>query len=138
MSAEQNGSGIAHQVAAPWRLDDTDIAIMPGTGDIFNFLDIVSATGATIRTVATLSIKAEIIPAKRDREMIAHLTFGILVIIISARSEGIFDSINSETIPIVPAIIIITFQSTEKKTLFSGMIPRITKSAAEVSAIYAL
>jgi hypothetical protein len=88
--------------------------------------------------LATLSIKAEIIPAKSDNEIIAHLTFGIFAMIISASSDGIFDSINSETMPIVPAIIRITFQSTEKKTLPTGRIPKTTKSAADASAMYAL
>ena len=80
-------------VAAPCKFDAIAIAIMLFTGDILSFLDIVSATGATIRTVATLSTKADITPAKSESAIIAHLTLGIFAIMISARSAGIFDSI---------------------------------------------
>ena len=46
------------------------------TGEIFSFLQIARATGATIYTVATLSIKAEIMPEKRDIKIVVHITFG--------------------------------------------------------------
>ena len=111
------------------------IAIMLLTGEILSFFAMVMATGATMRTVATLSTKAEIIPANSARETMAHLTFGVFSMIISARRAGIFDSMNKETIPIVPAIIMITFQSTAKNTCPMGRIPEITKTAAEVNAI---
>ncbi len=104
------------KVAAPCKLEDTAIAMMLGTGETFNFFAMVKATGATMSTVATLSIKAEIMPANRDKAMIAHLTLGVLRIIKSASRAGILDSINKETIPIVPAIIMMTFQSTAKNT----------------------
>ena len=70
------------------------------------------AIGAIIRTVATLSMKAETSPAKSESTTMAHLTFGTFSRIRSARSAGIFDSIRSATIPMVPAIIIRTLKST--------------------------
>jgi hypothetical protein len=54
---------------------------------------------------------------------------------ISASFEGIFESINKPTTPMVPAIIMITFQSTAKNTSLIGKILKITKHAAEASAI---
>jgi len=125
-------------VAAPCRLEAIAIETMLETGDIFNFLAIVKATGATMRTVATLSTNAEMMPAKSDRAMIAHLTLGIFSIMMSARSAGIFDSMKKNTTPMVPAIIRMTFQSTEKKTSLQGKIPSSTNKAAEAQAIYAL
>ena len=92
-------------VAAPCKLEETAMAINTGTGDIFSFLDMASPTGATIRTVATLSTKALIIPANNARTVTAHFTFGTLDINISARRAGILLSINSVTIPMVPPII---------------------------------
>ena len=103
-------------VAAPSRLEATAIAMIDGTGLIFSFLAIVRAIGATIRTVATLSTKAEMSPAKTASEMTAHLTFGVFWMILSAIRAGIFDSMKSETSPIVPKIIRITFHSIEAKT----------------------
>ena len=46
-------------VAAPCRLEETAIERIIGTGEIFSFLQIAMPTGATISTVATLSINAE-------------------------------------------------------------------------------
>jgi hypothetical protein len=111
------------------------MAIMLLTGDILSFFAISKATGATIKTVATLSTNAEIMPANNDNDIIAHLTFGIFSRMISASNAGIFDSMNNDTIPIVPAIIKITFQSTVENTLFIGNIPVNTKIKADNSAI---
>lgn len=108
------------------------------TGDILSFFDMVTATGATISTVATLSINADMIPENNESETIAHFTLGTQFIILSARREGIFDSIKNPTTPIVPAIIIITFQSIAAATLFRGKIPKATNKTAEAKAIYAL
>jgi hypothetical protein len=44
----------------------------------------------------------------------------------------------SETIPIVPAIIKITFQSMNPKTVFSGTMPTATNIPADTSAMYGL
>ena len=60
------------RVAAPWRLEETAMAMRMGMGLVFSFLQISKATGATISTVATLSTKAEITPANRDRHTAAH------------------------------------------------------------------
>ena len=83
------------KVAAPCRLDDTAIAMIKGTGLVFSFLQISSAIGATIKTVATLSTNAEMIPAKRANATAAIWMFGTFSITRSARSAGILLSINS-------------------------------------------
>ena len=54
------------RVAAPCRLEETAMDRIMGTGEIFSFLQTAIPTGATMRTVATLSTKAEITPAKSD------------------------------------------------------------------------
>ena len=80
------------KVAAPCKLEETAIARSMETGLIFSFLHIARPTGAIIRTVATLSIKAETAPAKRDIKIITHITVGHFSKIISARRFGILDS----------------------------------------------
>ncbi len=106
-----------------------------GTGEIFSFLEMFKATGAIISTVATLSTKAETTPAKIEREMIAHFMFGIFSMIKSARSDGIFDSMKSATMPIVPAIIIKTFQSNVLSRSLKGRKPSAMKTTAEPKAM---
>ena len=54
------------RVAAPCRLEETAMDRIIPTGLIFSFRQMASPTGATISTVATLSIKALMMPAKRD------------------------------------------------------------------------
>ncbi len=56
-----------------------------GVGFILSLREKDRATGATINTVDTLSIKADIAPAKRAREMITHFILGILSIRISLK-----------------------------------------------------
>ncbi len=124
-------------MAAPCRFDAIAMAITLGTGDISSFFEMVMATGATISTVATLSTNADIKPAKTERAIIAHFTSGTLLSIISARREGIPDSIKRSTIPIVPVIIKITFQSISVSTSPKGSVPEITNKAAEARATYA-
>ena len=80
-------------VAAPWRLDETAMQIMLGTGEMLSFLQSASATGAIMRTVATLSTNAETMPAKRLMQTTAHLMLGIFDIRTSLISCGILDSI---------------------------------------------
>ena len=126
------------KVAAPCKLEETAIAIIKGTGFVFNFLQISRATGATISTVATLSTNAEIIPAKSAMATAAHLTFGTFSIIKSASNSGILLSMNRATIPIVPAIISKTLKSIAPTILPSGNIPVTIKIKAEPSAIYGL
>ena len=53
-------------VAAPCRLDETAMDRIIPTGLIFSFRQIAMPTGATISTVATLSMNAEIRPENRD------------------------------------------------------------------------
>ena len=124
-------------VAAPCRLEDTAMAMMTGTGLMSSFLASASATGATISTVATLSTKAEISPANRESATTAHLVLGTFSIMISAISAGMRDSINSTTVPMVPAIISRTFQSMAAGTSAQGRMPSTTKSSADAAAIYA-
>ena len=50
--------------------------IITGTGEILSFFDIARPMGATMSTVATLSTKALITPAKRAKTVTAHFTFG--------------------------------------------------------------
>ena len=98
----------------------TETAITKGTGEIFVFFAISKAIGATIKTVATLSTKAETIPANAANRIMAHLVEETLLIIQSANNAGIPDSINSDTTIIVPAMIMNTFQfMSEEKTSFS-------------------
>ena len=92
------------RVAAPWRLEETAIEIRTGTGEIFSLREMARPTGATIRTVATLSTKALITPAKRARAQTAHFTLGTLVIRISASLAGMRLSIKRVTVPMVPPI----------------------------------
>ena len=98
-------------VAAPCRLEDTAMAVSTGTGEIFSFRAIASPTGATIKTVATLSTKALMTPAKSASIETAHLTFGTRAISSSARRSGIRLSMKRATVPIVPASMSSTLKS---------------------------
>ena len=104
------------------------------TGDILSFFAIDSATGAIIRTVATLSTNADTTPANTDSATATHMTLGVFCSRRSAMRSGIFDSMNSATVPIVPASIRRTFQSMAVKTEASGIAPETTKMTAEMSA----
>ena len=86
-----------------------------GTGEIRRRLQMASATGAIIRTVATLSTKAEMIPAKSESATIIQSTEWTRRMIMSLRRPGIFDSMKKKTVPMVPAIIMITFQSISRR-----------------------
>ncbi len=81
-------------VAAPCRLEETEMQIIGATGEIFSRLQTASATGATMSTVATLSTKAEMIPAKRDSTTTSHFTLCTWLISLSEMRCGILDSIN--------------------------------------------
>ena len=98
-------------VAAPSRLEPIAIAMIAGTGEIFNLREMVMAIGATMSTVATLSTNAEMTAANTDKAMMATFRLGDFSMILSARSAGIFDSMKMATSPMVPAIIMMTFQS---------------------------
>src|SRR5690606_12681684 len=104
------------RVAAPCRLEEMAMAMMLVTGEMPSFSQMVRATGATMRTVATLSTKAEMSTEKRDREIMAHMTLGMRAINRSDSKDGILAAMNKETVPMVPAIIKITFQFMAKKT----------------------
>ena len=84
------------------------------------------------------------IPANRERKTTIHLTDPAFERIRSDRRFGIFDRINRYTVPMVPAIIMMTFQSISprastkvyEKPSNTPADPTITKMAAEASAIY--
>ena len=126
------------RVAAPCKLDATAMAMMPGTGDISSFLERLSAMGATISTVATLSTNALTNPANRESAMIAHLTLGIRAMSRSASRAGILDSMNRATMPMVPAIIMSTFQSIAVANSFQGRMLRQRKRTPTNAAMYDL
>ena len=86
-------------------MEETEIAISTGTGEIFSLREMARPTGATISSVATLSTKALTTPAKRLSAVTAHMTFGTFCIISSARRAGMRLSINSVTVHMVAEII---------------------------------
>jgi len=85
-------------------LEDRDIAIIRGVGDILAFLHKFKATGAKRRTQATFSRKIEINPVKIHKNIIAIVRFGDLLIIESARKAGYREFIKSSDKIRVPAI----------------------------------
>ena len=117
---------------------DTAIAIIIPTGLTFNLFETARAIGAIIRTVATLSINADTIPANNDNNTMVHLTFGTFSIITSAIKAGILLSIIRVTVPIVPNKISKTLKSTATITSDNGSIPNITNEIAEIIAIQGL
>ena len=92
-------------VAAPCRLEDTAMAMITGTGEIFSLRAMARPTGATMSTVATLSTNALMTPAKSASTHTAHWALGTRTISCSARRAGIRLRMNSDTIPMVPDII---------------------------------
>ena len=81
------------------------------TGEMSSFFAMASPTGAIISTVATLSTKADTAPENRDMITTTHITLGECCSSTSAMRLGILDSINSATVPMVPASIISTLKS---------------------------
>ena len=59
-------------------------------------------------------------PENRDKATMAQRTVGVFSRIMSASKAGMRDSMNKETIPMVPAIIKITFQSIKPNTICRG------------------
>ena len=104
------------------------------TGEMSNFLAMERATGAIISTVATLSTKAETMPANRLRAMMVARTFFVRSSSRSAISAGMPDSMKRLTRPMVPAIIIRTLKSIAPKTFPAGRMPMTTKITAEARA----
>ena len=121
-------------VAAPCKLDDTAIERIMFVGLIFNFRQIASPTGATISTVATLSINALIKPANRDIKIVTHITFLDFSRSRSAKRFGIWESIKYCTMIIVPEIIMRTFQLTVAGKSDNGSIPTAKNTMAVASA----
>ena len=122
-------------VAAPCRLELTEMAMIIFTGFKSSRFAIAMAMGAIISTVATLSMKALTTPAKRDRMTMAHLTLGTFSTIRSLSRKGILLSMTSATVPMVPAIIRSTLKSTAANARPGEIIPEMTKIAAETSAM---
>ena len=121
-------------VAAPCRLEETAMESTMGTGEIFSSRQIAIATGATIRTVATLSIKAEISPANRDMKIVTVRTLPDFSRRISAIFAGMPLSIKKSTISMVPHIIMSAFQLTAPGTACRGRIPSTMNSTAVIRA----
>ena len=65
--------------------------IMP-MGDTFSFLQMTIATGATMSTVATLSMNAEMSPENMDMRTVTHKMLGAILRSDSAMTLGILDS----------------------------------------------
>ena len=63
-----------------------------GTGLILSFLQMARPTGATMRTVATLSMNADMMPEKSDIRIVTHMTFFEMRRSASAILFGILDS----------------------------------------------
>ena len=122
-------------VAAPWRLEETEMAMSSGTGDMPSRFAMARPTGAIMRTVATLSTKADTIPAKSESAAAAHMTFGVFRSSRSAMRPGMRDSMKSATVPMVPASMRRMFQSIAPGTIMGGRMPEMTNSAAEPRAI---
>ena len=122
------------RVAAPSKLENIDMQIIGITGDILDFLATTRTIGAIIKTVATLSIKADTTPANTAKTTVIHLILDVFLIIKSDNNSGIFDSINKETVPAVPNIIKRTLKSISPSNLFSGKIPNMINTIAEKSA----
>ena len=102
------------RVAAPCRLEETAMEMRTGTGEILSLRAMARPTGATMSTVATLSTKALMTPAKRASIHTAHFTLGTRTMSSSASRAGILLSIKRETMPMVPAIISRTLKSTAR------------------------
>ena len=81
------------------------MAMSTGTGEMCSLRAMARPTGATISTVATLSTKALMNPANSASIHTAQRTSGTRTMSISARRAGILLSMNSATVPMVPAII---------------------------------
>ena len=104
-------------------------------GEIFSFLQTAIPTGATIRTVATLSTNADMNPENRDMKMMTHITFFALSSSQSAIRFGILDCIKKSTRTMVPPIISRTFQLIADRIDPSGRIPLTMKISAVASTI---
>ena len=79
-------------VAAPCRFDETEMQMSICTGEVLSCFATARPIGAIIRTVATLSIKAEIKPENSEISTTAHMVFGAMRSSRSAMRSGIFDS----------------------------------------------
>ena len=122
-------------VAAPCRFEETAMDRIIGMGEIFSFLQTAIPTGATIRTVATLSTNADMNPENRDMKMMTHITFFALSSSQSAIRFGILDCIKKSTRTMVPPIISRTFQLIADRIDPSGRIPLTMKISAVASTI---
>ena len=82
------------RVAAPCKLEETATVKTVLIGETLNLFAISRAIGATIKTVATLSIKAETSPENNASATNISFTSLSLFTSISATLAGIFDSIH--------------------------------------------
>jgi len=109
---EHDRRGVSHKRRGALEIGrNGDGDVIKGTGFVRNLRQSSSATGATMRTVATLSTNAEITPANSAMHTAVICTVGTLSIKRSAKREGMRLSINSATRPMVPAIMRSTLKS---------------------------
>jgi hypothetical protein len=108
------------------------------TGLIFNLFASEKAIGATIRTVATFSTRAEIKPVRRQINSIAQAVFFALSTMTSAICAGIRLSIKMSATISVPMNIPITFQLMAKKACLGEIALRSKRAAEPQTAIKVL
>ena len=126
------------KVAVPCRLLDMAMAIIMFTGLISSFFANARAMGATIKTVATFSTKAEIKPVKIQIKSIAHPVLFDLSTISSAKKAGTLLLIKLSARANVPTKMPITFQFIEKKASLVEIAPVNISNSAPVIATYIL
>src|SRR3989338_4197163 len=124
------------KVAVPCRLEDIAIAIIMFIGFILIFFANDNAMGATIRTVATFSTKAEMKPVNAHVASMAQEVFLVLFTILSAMYAGPRLSMNIFATIKVPTKMPMTFQLIAKKASFKDIVPTRTRSAAPPTAMW--
>jgi hypothetical protein len=122
------------KVAVPCKLLDIAIPIIILTGLILIFLASANAIGATIKTVATFSTKAEIKPVSKQINNMAQHVFFDLSTIISAIYAGTLLSIKISATTSVPTKIPMTFQFMAKNASCQETVRVIIRTALERTA----
>ena len=122
------------RVAVPWRLLETAMANIILVGLIFSLRARARAMGATIRTVATFSTKAEINPVRAQIYKIAQQVFLARSTISSARYAGTRLSIKTSATASVPTNIPITFQLIARNASFGLRVWLKTSRIAPIKA----
>ena len=129
--------GSPMRVAVPCRLLDRAMAIIIVAGFMLSFLARARAMGATIKTVATFSTKAEMNPVSTQMRRIAQAVFLALLTMISAMKAGTRLSMNRSARTRVPTKMPMTFQLIARKASLYDSTP-VTKRrmlAASATAV---